>query len=561
MKFRNSRAFALPAVLISSIVMLIVMLSAVTSTVAVRVSLDSQYYNMLARNAGDAGTAYAKACLAANGNVAKWSDAKPLMPNTDCSGNQLAGFTCTAVNQLTEPRCSVSIADGNTIASFSVPAPSVDSGGKAIGTKSVGNIKRVRSSSSDVWRQYSASTKRASFSVGTDSSVRWKQISAGQTQTCAIASDDKTYCWGQNDNYYQLGNGTANNSYVPTAVSMTGVLSGRTFKYVSAGDTNTCAIADNDKVYCWGSNRYGEAGIGSGSGGVDMTGVLSGKTIKTLSTGSYHDCVIASDDKAYCWGFGSVGQVGDGNGATVNDAPRAVDTTGLLSGKTIKSISAGYAHTCAIASDDKAYCWGQNNMGQLGNNLTSNAYTPVAVIMNGALSGKTLKSISAGYSHTCAIASDDKAYCWGVGGNGILGDGLGVDSHVPVAVNMGAVLNGKTLKSISAGRFHTCVIASDDNSYCWGAGFYGQLGNGATADSNAPVAVNTSGLLSGKTIKSISGGFYYTCAIASDDNAYCWGNNNNGVLGNGTTVQSNVAAQVVNRMSSLPSTVLKYLYY
>jgi len=152
MNTRNSRAFALPTVLIVSIIMLTVLISAVSSTSAVRVALKSQYYNQLSEEAADAGVVYAKACIAKNGPIPQWSDAKPLMPNTDCSGNQLAGLVCTSL----EPRCSVLIVDGNVTSSFSVAYPKKDSNGVYSNISSVGNSNLLRSSDNSVWRRYTA---------------------------------------------------------------------------------------------------------------------------------------------------------------------------------------------------------------------------------------------------------------------------------------------------------------------------------------------------------------------------------------------------------------------
>ena len=290
---------------------------------------------------------------------------------------------------------------------------------------------------------------------------------------------------------------------------------------ISGGWSRSCAIASDDKAYCWGYNSEGNLGNNSTANSrvpvaVNTSGVLAGKTIKQISS----SCAIASDDKAYCWGLGSAGRLGN-NSTADSSIPVAVDTSGVLAGKTIKQISTGGTHNCAIASDDKAYCWGYNSEGNLGNNSTANSRVPVAVNTSGVLAGKTIKQISAGSSYTCAIASDDKAYCWGSGG--VLGNNSSVSSKVPVAVNTSGVLAGKTIKQISAGSSHTCAIASDDKAYCWGSNDFGRLGNNSTANSRVPVAVNTSGVLAGKTIKQISAGGTHTCAIASDDKAYCWG--------------------------------------
>ena len=147
------------------------------------------------------------------------------------------------------------------------------------------------------------------------------------------------------------------------------------------------------------------------------------------------------------------------------------------------------SRACAISLSNRAYCWGSGSSGALGNNSTTNSSIPVAVNTTGVLAGKTIKQISAGSFHTCAIASDNKAYCWGSGTSGQLGDNLYTNSSIPVAVNTTGVLAGKTIKQISNGSSHTCAIASDDKAYCWGIGTSGQLGNNSAANSSVPVRV------------------------------------------------------------------------
>ena len=358
-------------------------------------------------------------------------------------------------------------------------------------------------------------------------------ISAGENHTCVIASGG-AYCWGNNGNG-KLGNSTNTNSNVPVAVTLTGVLAGKTITAISAGTNHTCAIASG-AAYCWGYNYNGQLGNSSTGDSnfpvaVTLTGVLAGKTITAISAGTNHTCAIASG-AAYCWGYNYNGQLGNGSNTNSN-VPAAV--TGLLSDKTVTAISAGSGHTCAIASG-AAYCWGNNYNGQLGNGSNTNSNVPVAVTSTGVLTGKTITSISAGSNHTCAIASG-AAYCWGNNGSGKLGNSSTGDSNFPVAVTSTGVLTGKTITSISAGSNHTCAIASGA-TYCWGSNYYGALGNGSTENSNFPVAtVNT--LLKEGTTYEISAGSGHTCAIASGA-AYCWGNNVLGQLGNGSSANSNL---------------------
>lgn len=145
-------------------------------------------------------------------------------------------------------------------------------------------------------------------------------------------------------------------------------------------------------------------------------------------------CGIISGVTAYCWGSNGSGQLGN-NTTVASLIPTIVDTSGL-NGKTIKLINAGGGHTCAIASDDKAYCWGYNNKGQLGNNSTTNSLVPVAIDTSGTLKDKSISTIATGANSTCAITlgSSNQLHCWGYNGQGILGNDSTDDSLVPVRV-------------------------------------------------------------------------------------------------------------------------------
>lgn len=174
---------------------------------------------------------------------------------------------------------------------------------------------------------------------------------------------------------------------------------------------------------------------------------------------------------------------------------------GALTGKTVTAIEAGDGNTCVIASG-QAYCWGSNGYGQVGNDTNTDQNAPVAVL--GPLNGATVTAISTGDLTTCAIKSG-AAYCWGYGDYGQLGNQTTTGSNLPVAVYTGGVLSGKTVTAISAGGLFTCVLA-DGAPYCWGYNYYGSLGDGTVTDSTEPVAVDTSGILAGRTPTVISSG-------------------------------------------------------
>jgi len=386
--------------------------------------------------------------------------------------------------------------------------------------------------------------------------LTWKQISAGGSHVCGIASDDWAYCWGRN-NSGQLGVDSSpyQEEYSPVAVSRGVIPAGVTFKQISAGnsaygDGHTCAIASNDLAYCWGINSEGQIGDGSYNDSfvpvaVDTTDALTGLTMKQISAGYGFTCAIASNNQAYCWGSNTDYKLGLGSGVVWSyNTPQAV--TGALSGVAVKQITTGgsefghgLGHACAIlASNGQAYCWGSNAQSQLGIGIDGDimmglpfASTPQAVV--GALSGVATEQISAArYDFTCAImTSNGQAYCWGAGGDWLgLGPSGGFGSYnTPQAVT--GALSGVAVKQITTGYSHACaILTSNGQAYCWGSGGGGQIGTGSTSSYDTPQAVV--GALSGVAVKQITAGYGFTCAIASNNQAYCWGDNTYGQLGN-----------------------------
>ena len=197
-----------------------------------------------------------------------------------------------------------------------------------------------------------------------------------------------------------------------------------------------------------------------------------------------HTCALTAGGKAYCWGLNSQGQLGN-NSTTNSLIPVAVQ---MPAGVSFQSIAAGITHTCALTTTGQVYCWGQGSSGQLGNNSTADSLTPVAVQMP---AGVSFQSIATGYYHTCALTTTGQAYCWGRGYGGQLGNNSTTGSRIPVAVQMPA---GVSFQSIAAGSVHTCALTAGGQAYCWGQGSSGQLGNNSTADSLTPLAVSSVGV-------------------------------------------------------------------
>lgn len=384
------------------------------------------------------------------------------------------------------------------------------------------------------------------------SKVAWSAV----TDRCAVGNF-KTYCWGTN-NFGQVGTGSTSATPVSKPV-LTLSNSSALIASEEQGYKNSCAT-DGTDIYCWSGNQYGE--LGNGTTGtvtylptkVDTTGVLSGKVVTQITMGLESVCVLASGS-IYCWGYNARGQLGDGT--TVNrNIPVAVTMNGELAGKTVSSVEAGGSTVCAIAGN-QVYCWGSNQYGELGTGVTSptgvQSVPTAATAVNATVAGKTITKLSMSSQGGCVLASG-QVYCWGANWYGELGDGITPTGFgnaaairlAPSPVDTTGVLSGKTVTDLSKGYGHTCVIA-DSKPYCWGANSLngtGALGNNSTAMSTVPVAVDTSGVLAGKVVTKIHASNGKTCALASIE-LFCWGGEINGTLGNGATTNSLVPVAVL----------------
>ena len=197
--------------------------------------------------------------------------------------------------------------------------------------------------------------------------------------------------------------------------------------------------------------------------------------------------------------------------------------------KKLAEYGSGYEHNCAIMSDDSVYCWGNGQYGVLGANSTTSSTVPVPVYTQDVLNGKTIKQITTGYYHTCVIASDNKDYCWGYGLAGRLGNSGIVQRNAPYPVIETATT---VVSQIAAGNEHTCSLNSERKLYCWGRGINGELGRDVFLGSNTPTAVNMSNFGT-ESVKQVVAGDKFTCAATVEGKAFCWGSNATGRTGVG----------------------------
>ena len=367
------------------------------------------------------------------------------------------------------------------------------------------------------------------------------QVSAGGDHTCALSTDNRIFCWGDNAQG-ALGDGSNSEEYTPVQVPTSGTpLAGKTIASVTAGGDSSCAVTTDGVGACWGDNSYAQLGGGTFASyslvpvAVRTTGTpLAGKSIGQINMGDRSACAVTTDGVAVCWGNGSF----LGNGSPVGSVTAvAVTTSGTpLAGKSVAQISVGDTHTCARTTDGIGACWGTNSFGELGNGSTNNSMLPTG-ISGGALSGHTILQISAGRSHTCAVADTHTVACWGYGSNGALGDNSQIQVNPsPIAVTTsGTALAGATVTHVEAADNRSCALTSVGAVACWGDGAHGGLGDNSATDFLTPVAVTTSGTsLAGKTVTQLSDTASHTCVLTTEGLLSCWGDNTHGENGDGT---------------------------
>jgi alpha-tubulin suppressor-like RCC1 family protein len=325
-----------------------------------------------------------------------------------------------------------------------------------------------------------------------------------------------------------------------TALVIAGTLSISPAKAVIAPSSNiggmqssVCVIVSNGTIECWGDNSSGQLGGGSNATEPVPINYIAGTWQYLFNGGAGdHMCAIKSDGALWCWGWNENGQIGN-NSTTYAPTPVQVgsDTTWVAG-------SVGSNSTCAIKSNGTLWCWGGNTYGQLGNGSTDASLVPVQSTLTG------VATVSVADDHACAVTTGATLWCWGKGTTGELGDGIGASSSSPVQVtgSWTAVTAGQTNPSNDEpSPGHTCALKTNSTLWCWGGAEIDNIGGGPVSDSNAPVEVPGGGLWT-----SVTTGPWSTCAIKSADaSLWCWGDSYNGHLGNGTTDPDQSTPQAV----------------
>lgn len=350
-------------------------------------------------------------------------------------------------------------------------------------------------------------------------------LSGLTSHLCGVTPDGEAWCWGDN-RMGQLGDGTDQPRNAPVRVA--GDLR---FSMVSVGSQFTCGVTLDSLAYCWGEGGGAQLGqpaperctaLAVGCAKAPLK--LDGYTFTAIATGLRHACAISASGAAHCWGFNFLGEAGSNAYGEFVATPRQVSGTNVFA-----SIVAGDSYTCALTTAGRAYCWGSGNRGELGrvvgtcNSVAgfANLCSPNPVSVN---TTATFTELSASNGHVCALTPAGPAQCWGDNGQGQLGTRSYENSTAPVVAQ-----GGMAFTAINASGAATCGTPVAGPSVCWGLNLMGKLGVGTRIElSEVPLAI-----AGGPRYGSFAGGQMYVCGIDSIGDTYCWGSGREGQLGNG----------------------------
>ncbi len=347
-------------------------------------------------------------------------------------------------------------------------------------------------------------------------------LAGGANSSCAVTGVGAVYCWGPQFPLAAFGGGSL------IAREYPGFASG--FIAIDGGNSHFCALSSSGAVKCLGDNVAGQFGTGpiDGSSGTETVIGLAANTVQ-ISAGGGHTCARSQSGGAQCWGSNTAGQLGIDNVSL-----RLVPTQVLGRASSVGSVSVGSQSSCALSSTGGVSCWGYNLNGELGDGTFRIRLTPVNVVGLTA----SVRLLQSGSASSCAVTAARRLKCWGANFDGRLGNGSTTTSNVPVdVVGLGDV----DVLDVSIGRSHACALLASGGVKCWGTNAFGQIGDGSTEA--RLTAVDVVGLGSG--VRSISAGFFHTCAVTEGGAMRCWGINSSGQLGDGSTVNRLTPVAVV----------------
>ncbi len=421
--------------------------------------------------------------------------------------------------------------------------------------------------------------------LSNDGSSSGLQLAAINRSSCVLTLTGEVRCWGEGGNG-QLGNGanaivgnTPDN--LPSAFSAIDFGTTAPVKSICGGEGFFCALVNDGQIKCWGRNSAGQLAQGDS----DNRGATPATTpdqfafinlgtdvlATDITCGAYHACAIVNErSDIKCWGSGNAGQLGrdmdDSVGDEGHELGDAVVSVPIGSADTRwRSVNAGADSTCAISEANRLYCWGDGQFGKVhtdGQNVGDGYGAAMNNIQPIFGPDRVVSQVAVGAHHVCAIVDDDELFCWGANYYGELGfstGGQAFGDSQSERDNMTAVsfFTSAKPKRVFAGMYVTCIISTSDDFKCWGHNQYGKLGQG----NETHVGSNTGevdslpfvNIGSGRKVMNAAVGFAHICVALDNHKVKCWGDRVR-ELGHGIDLFSSIGDSQTEMGDGLPYT-------
>ena len=328
-------------------------------------------------------------------------------------------------------------------------------------------------------------------------------------------------------------------------------LAGKAVIQISAGNAHSLLLTSDGTVYAHGFNGDGRTGIGitseNTSSPIPINAASFGsRTVKQVSGGFAHSLILTNDGAVYSFGDNSVGQLGLGTIGGNSSTAVPIDTSNL-GGKTIRQVSAGFTHSLLLADDGTVFSFGWNQHSQTGLGIDDLTSTVVATpIITTNLGGRKINQVAAGGDHSLLVADDGTVFSFGWNVNAQTGQGTNVGSTLVAEPIDSSNLLGKRIKEVSANWVHNLLLAEDGTVYSfgWNNNFVTGVGPN-TGGIFVATPIQTSNL-GGKQIIQVAAGQWHSLLLASDGTVFSFGDNRQGRTGRGFTSGSTIYATPIS---------------